>query len=458
MIKPDGGPSWFPRIPGDPGAVRDASGRLGRLAAQLGAQGSIVTREASLLSGDGWTGSAADRFGGLAHRLAGLHADVESCLGSLPAVLSAYADALDAAQQQLSRAEQMMVEAEDDYAAGLSVVPVLPADPAAAAAQHHQATLRSLADAFDERRRTAAHLAQSAMSDHQAAVARLNAHVTRVADEAAGVQGTLTSIGDALGVPVAVLSALSTVAMLRAAERLATVGSAFAVTAGREGADLAQFLGRALARGDMTVDEAMGRIVSFVDHRELAGQLFANEAKADAGAGGLLDLGRFTGAAKWAGRGAGLLAMVGDTYTIWHPDEGGAWGNVERGVAAVNGAGTAGLLAVDGFELAGAGGVLAADATLGWVPVAGQVVVIGSGLYLMGNYLYTHAQWFHDGVDAVGEGFADAGEAIGHGALATGEAIADGTGAAVHAVGSGLNTAGRDLASAAGSVAGFFGL
>lgn len=447
MPLPDGGAPYFQSIPGDPAALRQAAARIGSLCSQLGAHGSAVSKDAGQVAGSGWSGSAADRFDGLSHRLAAVHREVDHCLGTLPAALSSFAAALESAQQQLARAEQMMREAQDDYSSALAGLPGLPAGADAAETQQHQNAISSISDSFDQRSRAASHLADTAVTDTKAAAARLTSHVARVADEAHGVQGTLTQIGDSLGVPVAVLSALSTVAILRAAGRLATVGSAFSATATQEGDQLARFLGRALAHGDISADEAVARIVQFVDHRELAAQVFANEAKADVAAGGLLNLGRFTDAAKWAGRGAGVLAIVGDIYTFWHPDQGGTMGNVERGVAVANGVGTGGLLAVDGLGLAEAGGVLAADTALGWVPVAGQVLVVGSGLYLMGDYLYTHTKWFHDTVDAVGDGLADAGKAVAHGATTV-----------VDDIGSGLSDAGHGLASAASSVAGFFGL
>ncbi len=469
MIPVNGGGGWFASIPGDPGQVRAAAARIGRLSGQIGTHGTAVSRGAGALVGSDWRGQAASRFEGTTGRLAAVHTDVEDVMGTLPGAFSAYADALEMAQHQMARAEQMMQDAEDSVTSSLAVLSSVPAQADAASGQHHQAAVSSINRAYQAQSAAASNLAGAAVAEHQAALTRLTSHVQRVADEGRGVQLALTRIGDSLGVPVAVLSALSAIAMLRAAGRFATVGSAFAATAVQEGDELTRFLGAALYRGDIRAEQAVDRIVSFVDHTELASQIFANDAKADLGAGGLLDLGRFTGAAKWVGRGAGVLAILGDTYTVWHPDEGGAWGDAERGVAVANGVGTGGLLAVDGFGLAEGGAVLAADASLGWVPVAGQVLVIGSGLYLMGSYLYAHARWFHDGIEGVGHGLADAGEAIGHGTVAAANAVGTGfneAGRAVdtgltdagNAVSTGLGDTGRALGSAAHSVAGFFGL
>jgi uncharacterized protein YukE len=464
----DGG-GYFASIPGDPDEVRAAASQIARLATRIGTHGTSVARQSTGVVGFGWSGPAATRFDGLAHRLAVVHTDIQTVLGTLPSALSAYADELETAQQQIQKATLMMQEAVESFSSSVAALPVVAADAAPSAQQDHQAAASSIKAAYQDQAASATSLARTATAEHQVAVARLAAHVNRVAGEGRGVQETLTQIGDSLGIPVAVLSALSTVAMLRAAERLAPGGSAFGATAAREADQLTRFLARAMLRGEVNAEEAVDRLVAFADNKALAQARFANNAKADAGAGGLLDLGRFTDAAKWSGRGAGLLALAGDAYIIWHPDEAGAWGDVEGGMAAANGAGTAGLPATDGFGLAEAGGLLAADASLGWVPIAGQVLVVGTGLYLLGDYLYSHPQWFHDGIDAVGTGFVDAGEAIGHGTVATMHAISAGvndvnravdTGLsdAGHAVGTALGDAGPAMGSTATSVAHLFGL
>ncbi|HWE91362.1 MAG TPA: hypothetical protein VG317_18015 [Pseudonocardiaceae bacterium] len=81
----------------------------------------------------------------------------------------------------------------------------------------------------------------------------------------------------------------------------------------------------------------------------------------------------------------GGLAVVGDVYTILHPEETGAAGTVKQVAAGANIAGTATAL-------------LAVNASADWIPVAGEAVAAGTGLYLAGDALY-HIPAVHDVVN-----------------------------------------------------------
>lgn len=72
-------------------------------------------------------------------------------------------------------------------------------------------------------------------------------------------------------------------------------------------------------------------------------------------------------------------------------------GWVDRGAAGVN------------------GGLLAANLFVDEIPVAGEVMMIGTGVYLGGDYLYHHWKPFHNAVDAVGHGTVTVTKDIGHG-------------------------------------------
>jgi hypothetical protein len=196
---------------------------------------------------------------------------------------------------------------------------------------------------------------------------------------------------------------------------------------------LASTLGTALYKGTLTPEEVVARIESFVTHSDDAESLFRGAATSDLASGGLTSI--FGGIAPMVGRVAGGLGIIGDAYTMWHPDQGGAWGTAEQAVAGANAVGTGGLLAADGFELTAAGGLLAADGALGWVPVAGQVLVVGSAVYLAGDYLYTHVQWFHDGINDIGHGIATGVSDIGHGLSDVGSGIKSGLSSAAHFLG-----------------------
>jgi uncharacterized protein YukE len=100
-----------------------------------------------------------------------------------------------------------------------------------------------------------------------------------------------------------------------------------------------------------------------------------------AAAGGMPE----TGAIGAFGKIAGVLGVAGDVMTIVNPGlENKTEGDVMRGTAAVNIVGTG--MAFSG-TLAAAAGI---DMAVGWVPVAGQVVMVGTGLVLAGDYVYHH--------------------------------------------------------------------
>jgi uncharacterized protein YukE len=66
-------------------------------------------------------------------------------------------------------------------------------------------------------------------------------------------------------------------------------------------------------------------------------------------------------------------------------------------------------------------GLITLNASLDWIPVAGEVVMIGTGVYLAGDFLYHHWTPFRDVANAVGHGTVrvvkDIGSGIEHGVL-----------------------------------------
>ncbi len=103
------------------------------------------------------------------------------------------------------------------------------------------------------------------------------------------------------------------------------------------------------------------------------------------------------GKATAIGRGFGFVmnvtGILGDVLTFKDPPDQGAMGNVDRGVAVVNGV------------------LVIANMVLDDIPVVGEVVMIGTGLYLGGDYAYHHWPWFHDTCDTVGHSVAAAATA-----------------------------------------------
>lgn len=120
--------------------------------------------------------------------------------------------------------------------------------------------------------------------------------------------------------------------------------------------------------------------------------------------------------ANFLGEGSALLDMAGkvllplgavtDVMTLINPGHGSATEQgLNRVAAGVNLAGTAAVgagMIADAGLLGGAGGILAADAALGWVPVAGQVLLVTSGLVLAGVWAYDNVPVFHDFCNSVG--------------------------------------------------------
>ncbi|WP_194916372.1 RHS repeat domain-containing protein [Catenulispora rubra] len=87
-----------------------------------------------------------------------------------------------------------------------------------------------------------------------------------------------------------------------------------------------------------------------------------------------------------ASRTTAVLGLVADYGDVILPPDKGAVGWVDRGAGAVN------------------GGLLMANMVVDELPVAGEVMMIGTGVYLGGDYLYHHWKPFHDVVNDVGHG------------------------------------------------------
>jgi uncharacterized protein YukE len=105
----------------------------------------------------------------------------------------------------------------------------------------------------------------------------------------------------------------------------------------------------------------------------------------------------------------GGLAIVGDAMTIIKPEDSGAMGWVDRGAAAAN-AGTTGML-------------LALNAT-DEIPVWGEAVAVGTGLYLAGDFLYHNFKPFHDLCNTVGSGIATGAKAVASGVSSLAHTVA----------------------------------
>jgi uncharacterized protein YukE len=92
------------------------------------------------------------------------------------------------------------------------------------------------------------------------------------------------------------------------------------------------------------------------------------------------------------------LGLIADAGTMISPQDKGTMGWVDRGAAGVN------------------GGLLVANLAMDEIPVAGEVVMIGTGAYLAGDYLYHHWTPFRNVCNDVGHGTVTVAKDVGHAA------------------------------------------
>jgi hypothetical protein len=104
-------------------------------------------------------------------------------------------------------------------------------------------------------------------------------------------------------------------------------------------------------------------------------------------------------------KGVSVLGLISDAGTLKDPADPGAMGWVDRGAAGVNGT------------------IIVADLVTLDVPVVGEVVLVGTGLYLAGDWAYHNVQPVHDFANAaashvgsIAEGGWHAGESGYHSA------------------------------------------
>lgn len=90
------------------------------------------------------------------------------------------------------------------------------------------------------------------------------------------------------------------------------------------------------------------------------------------------------------------LGLLADAGTIVSPQDKGAMGWADRGVAGFNGA------------------LITANLVMDEIPGVGEVMLAASGVYLAGDFLYHHWTPFHDVADDVGHATVKVADGIGH--------------------------------------------
>lgn len=92
----------------------------------------------------------------------------------------------------------------------------------------------------------------------------------------------------------------------------------------------------------------------------------------------------------------GGAAILGDISVIAHPEDKGTMGWVDRGMAGANMA------------------LVTADLVLDSIPGVGEVAMVGTGIFLGGDYLYHHWEPFHNLCDTVGHGTVSVAKTVWH--------------------------------------------
>jgi len=361
-----------------------------------------------------WEGAAADHFSAHAERLGSQISTIQGALGRAAGAIRTYASELSSAQGHMQQAQSRLA----------SVATLLPGAQESAA---HAAQLQAAAAA-----RQAQQAASTAAGEISAAIGALprfgSAAQARSAPEGESginLMEEIDKLNRLLGYPLspAAIGALGfeATAVLQAWQ----ASNALKAVPGEVTAwfdELVGPTGLAFDRGEATLADFAGPLARWqarVDAAEAFTKQGVDEATKLLGEGGI----REGGALDMAGKFFGGLAIFSDALTVINPGEDGAHGTVTRVVAGVNGVAT--LAAMTG-TLAAVGAI---DASVGWVPVAGQVVIVATGLYLAGDWAYNNVQPFHDFVDSAASDTVSVAKTTWHG-------ITSGASAVGHFIGS----------------------
>lgn len=362
---------------GNPEALEGLADQLDNAAVQVGDLAAQTHRVTTSVADEAeWTGNAADAYKSFTSSAVRGMGAMENPLSSAASAVRSYAGALRSAQQRVAALQQ--------YTAAGSPV-------STSAAQE----LEQDALAFAERAATA--------EQHATAVVDSATSELAAAFSADGpVRGWLERLHapwDAAGADAVLASYIKSAEQ---GEQDAKTAETFAKELpGKMAADFqaqAKEWMSKLSTGELTEGKLAGNLQEFTDDWDAIGKWnsgLQEAGEAAAAGGGLL---------RGAGFGLDGAAIVGDAFTLAKPEDAGAAGWVDRGAAGAN-------MAAAGVDIADLAGVnMAAD----WIPGVGEVVGVGTGIYLGGNYLYQHWQPFHNFVDGAASTAVSAAKGIGH--------------------------------------------
>jgi len=396
-----GSESLFTPPPGSPGAIRAGASSLTSRAEQVSELAASARKAQSGLVGDGhWSGPAASAFTGFAGRTESLVATTEQPLASVAKAAGTYADALQTAQHQIREAKHRYdaarAKAQHEATAVNSDPHATQADVTAAqgrvdaanddAAQAEADALKAWAR-YNSACHDAARTASSATSEMAEEVdGSPLAKVLEGSEPYREWNDQFHSVWDLVYADKG-LEALVEASKTRLAG-LADIARGIAEDRTLWSSQLSAFE-RLAEIGEATPDNLAE--ASSLAQRLDALEAFGGGAAADAGRAGAL----FQGL-RGLSKGVGVTAVLGDALTIIDPPDKGVMGNVDRGVAGVNGA------------------LVAANLFTDEIPVVGEVTIAVTGAYLAGNYLYHHWGAFHDACDTVAHSTVAAAQWTGH--------------------------------------------
>jgi hypothetical protein len=434
----------LPRPLGNPGTATGASHKYTAAATELETSVQQVLKAVHGLGSD-WVGRGASSAGSCSVALAAVFSQAAMAAHSSGAALSAFGTALSQAQAQWDRARAMADQAMADEAS-------------------YRSTAETQAQHLDKQAATgnigAAHVAASVREDAASYTSPLRSRAMSLASQAR--QEATTAAGTAAGRLAAATSSMAAVPpapspvaagegggestnifewfsdmVLGAANTGAAMltlpnalyGAGRWAVAARSAATLARdldttwsesvspFIQGAL-RGEVPISDALRRVDLFDRGTVLATGAADNALAAGKSSflrGGFPDNAFF----EVGGKVLGGAAIVGDVGTIIYPGgDNVVEDSVNRTAAGANAISTLVVINAAGDE----------------IPVAGEIIMIGTGLYLGGDWLYHHSKAFHDAMD-------DTGHAIVTGVDDAGHAIATGYDATTHAVDTALHDA-----------------
>jgi uncharacterized protein YukE len=380
-------------LPGDPDALLRLADELDGHAGTVGQLSSDTANYTSLArTSANWSGSAADAYstftGGVSQGVAGVPAPLTSVAGAI----RNYAGVLKSAQQRVTAAQNAAQNATGTAAAGAT------------------ATADSTTKAATSEVEQSGEETKGAL---QGAIEDLN----KLWEKSEPVRGFIEKLHapwDALGADSVLDAAIKKGESITEAvadwqkEMPGEVDKWWS-----EVSSLAHDADNGLASWD-DVGAMADRFASKVDAAEAFTKQWAEDTSW---------VGKATAVGDVAGKVLGVTALVGDAGTLIHPEDSGVMGNVDRAAAGVNGALVIANLATDE------------------IPVVGEVTMIGTGVYLGGDYLYHHWPWFHNTANTVGHAVASA-------ATTTAHAVASAATTTAHAVSSAASDVGHAASSA----------